>query len=112
MKTISINDSVQVAGGNGMQTALNLLAAKITYDFAASAFAGALGSVLVRNTLNFVAQPLMLNPSLVIGITCGMLGGGFTQNMPALTHNMGASMVMGALGGLASYTTNTTNILY
>lgn len=112
MKTISINDSVQVVGGNGMQTALTMLAAKITYDFAASAFAGALGSMLVRNTLNFVAQPLMLNPSLVIGVTCGMLGGGFTQNMPALTHNMGASMMMGALGGLASYTTNTTNILF
>lgn len=112
MKTISINDSVQVAGGTGMEAVLTVLAAKISYDFAASAFAGALGSMLVRNTLNFVAQPLMLNPSLVVGLACGMLGGGFTQNMPALTHNMGASMLIGGLSGLASYTTNTTNILY
>lgn len=112
MKTLSMNQSAQVAGGNGFQMGMNLLCAKIGYDFIASAFAGGLGSLLVRNTLNFVAQPIMLNPSLVLGLTMGALGGGFSQNVPALGHNMAAGMIMGGLSGLASYTTNTTHLIY
>lgn len=112
MKTLSMNQSSQVAGGNGFQTAAALVVAKIGYDFIASAFAGGLGSLLVRNTLNVVAQPFMLNPSLLIGITMGALGGGFSQNVPALGHNMAAGMLMGGLSGLASYTTNTTNLIF
>ena len=112
MKTLSMNQSASVAGGDGLQTTLALVAAKVSYDFMASAFAGGLGSLLMRNTLNFVAQPFLLNPSALIGVLAGAVGGGLSQQVPSLTHNMGLSMAVGALTGLASYTTNTTNLIY
>ncbi len=112
MKTLSLDQSLAIAGGFDVQTGIKLMCAKIGYDFVASAYAGALGSLLVRNTLSLIGLPIMLNPSLVIGITMGALGGGFSQNVPALGHNMITGMIMGGLSGLASYTTNTTNLIF